>query len=173
MCGLLENGSFSSDPNRPPRCFMQDLDCAGLINDFAAKALGALGVKGPFSAHEIEIRKTLGAAEVWHIDSPPILLTCVAVLRGKPTEYVTQNVACSYFENEYPDGRFPWHVKIKEGAVLAESDISHFPKDHFVFFAAHDLPGVEKIIHRAPGDDDGRAIFLARWKPVHNPSLER
>lgn len=118
-------------------------------------------------AHECEVRATdTASAEKWHEDSAPNLLTCLATIRGAQTEYLSPAVAASHFQRErlFPERS----IQIRP---VEQSDIRCLPAGAIHVFATArletDLP---KLMHRAPPPQPGRAIFLARWRPLHPDS---
>ncbi|MES2832751.1 MAG: hypothetical protein V4695_12240 [Pseudomonadota bacterium] len=119
---------------------------------------------------EFQIRRPgLTPADRWHQDRNPKVLTCLATLEGRGTEYVTPALARATFKH-IDDKITP--IEMRKGRILCKEDIKTFKKDNFYFIASRSdvTESIPKLVHRAPAYDhkelSERAIFLSRWRPV-------
>ncbi len=119
---------------------------------------------------EFQIRRPgLQSADRWHQDRNPKVLTCLATLEGRGTEYVTPAVAKATFKHVDESGT---QVEMRKDHSLLSNDIQSFTQDRFYFIASQSkaTETIPKLVHRAPATDpkdpNERAIFLSRWLPV-------
>lgn len=135
-----------------------------VITAAATKVMSAInGHETRLTTHECEVRWPAGTgASDWHRDSRPKVLTCLTTLEGRPTEFVSPQVAQEKFTTD-PKNPATVYPTRSDGPIA--SDIRQAKKDKFYFFAAAGVTAdhIPKLVHRAPGDA-GRSIFLARWK---------
>jgi hypothetical protein len=112
----------------------------------------------------VEIRNPAPqVAEQWHQDLGPKVLTCIATLKGKGTEFVSLEAS----RNEFKEVEQPKHwipIPPEDRNPPTETLIREAKKEKFYFFAALALKdeSIPKLLHRAPSEPD-RSIFLARW----------
>lgn len=139
---------------------------AATLKAFSERLVNRIASSGrpdiALQAHECEIRLTdTTSAEQWHQDRPPNLLTCIATIRGAPTEYLSPADAASHFEWSllYPE-------RSRQIRTVERSAIRYLPAGAIHVFATAQLEtDLPKLMHRAPPPEPGRAIFLARWRP--------
>ncbi|NJM31994.1 MAG: DUF1826 domain-containing protein [Limnobacter sp.] len=114
-------------------------------------------------------RPRLGNADSWHVDKDPKLLTCLATISGKPTEYVPETVKQNKFEENLHQ------YTLKKGVDLS-ADIQTLPAGHLHIFLCRGLhryaPDTKQplLLHRAPPAAPGtRTILLIRFNLKNYP----
>jgi hypothetical protein len=139
---------------------------ADVLNDAATRIFSHITADpaARLRPNGVEIRNPAPqVAEQWHQDLGPKVLTCIATLKGKGTEFVSLEAS----RNEFKEVEQPKHwipIPPEDRNPPTETLIREAKKEKFYFFAALALKdeSIPKLLHRAPSEPD-RSIFLARW----------
>ena len=127
------------------------------------------GAEQKLQPHEFEKRwPGTHAADRWHQDSAPKLLTCIATIEGSGTQFITPQTLEKKFATVSAE------LTLKEKTAITPADIRHAKPEKFLFFAAKALTKntIPKLLHRAP-TEAGRSIFMARWLKKRQPKTDQ